>query len=216
MNQQAVEYKHQLYKELSRVGKGLSSDKRLEILDLLSQSPKVVDRIAQETGMSVANTSRHLQVLKDSRLVRTVKDGNHVIYQLSSPQINELVALLVSVGENELSEVKMLHARANRQEGVRTITLGEAIDEAKQDLILDVRPTEEYQAGHIDAAINVPLDSLSTSLSRLPKEKTIIVYCRGRLCPYANLATQLLNQHGFTARSLNYSCYDWKKTTEHK
>lgn len=99
MNQQALEYKDKLYKELSRVGKGLSSDKRLAILDLLSQSPKVSRTNCQETGISVANTSRHLQVLKDSRLVKAVQDGNHVIYQLGSQQIQALVALLISVGE---------------------------------------------------------------------------------------------------------------------
>ena len=211
MNQQALEYKNKLYKELSRIGKGLSSDKRLAILDLLSQSPKSVERIAQETGISVANTSRHLQILKDSRLVKAVQDGNHVIYQLGSPKIQALVALLISVGEQELSEIGALHAEAERPKDVKPIGLAEAIGEAQQDLILDVRPADEYAAGHIDTAINIPVDELSANMSRLPKKKTIIVYCRGRLCPYANLATQLLNQHGFRARSLNYSFYDLKK-----
>lgn len=215
MNQQALEYKNQLYKELSRIGKGLSSDKRLAILDLLSQSPKSVERIARETGVSVANTSRHLQVLKDSRLVKTVKDGNRVIYQLSSPQITALIALLISVGEQELSEINVLHAEANRPKDVKPIGLEEAIGEAKQDLILDVRPTDEYAAGHIPTAINIPVDELTANMSRLPKEKTLIVYCRGRFCPYANLATQLLNQHGFRARSLNYSFYDWQTKDNH-
>lgn len=214
MNQQALEYKDKLYKELSRVGKGLSSDKRLAILDLLFQSPKVSRTNCQETGISVANTSRHLQVLKDSRLVKAVQDGNHVIYQLGSQQIQALVALLISVGEQELSEVSALHAAANRPRDVKTIDLEEAIGTAGQALILDVRPADEYAAGHIDAAINIPVDELSENMSRLPKEKTIIVYCRGRLYPCANLATQLLNQHGFRARSLNYSFYDWKRENE--
>ena len=213
MEQGATEYKHQLYKELSRISKGLSSDKRLEILDLLSQSPKSVDRIAKETGLSVANTSRHLQVLKDSRLVRAVKNRNYVIYQLSAAQINDLISLLISVGENELSEMKILQTEANQQDNVKTINLRDAVEKSERDLVLDVRPVDEYQAGHIDAAINIPLEQLPTRLSQLPQEKTIIVYCRGRLCPNANLATQLLNQHGFTAFSLNYSYYDWKKMT---
>lgn len=214
MNQQALDYKNQLYKELSRIGKGLSSDKRLAILDLLVQSPKSVERIAKETGISVANTSRHLQVLKDSRLVKTVQDGNHVIYQLSSSKIKALISLLVSVGEQELSEISALRAEANRPKDIKTIGLEEAMSEAGRALILDVRPSDEYAAGHIDTAINIPVDELLENISQLPKKKTIIVYCRGRLCPYANLATQLLNQHGLRARSLNYSFYDWEKNNQ--
>lgn len=211
MNEQAVEYKNQLYKELARLGKGVGSDKRLEILDLLTQSPKTVEGIADATGISVANTSRHLQILKDSRLVKTVRDGNHVIYRLSSPKITELIHLLISIGENELSEMKLIQAKADSQDDVKTISLAEASHTAQESYLLDVRPRDEYAAGHIDSAVNIPLDELSANLKKIPANKPIIVYCRGRLCANSNLAAQLLNQQGFDAYSLNCSYYDWQR-----
>ena len=208
MNEQAMQYKDQLYGELVRIGKGLASDKRLEILDLLSQSPKSVDKIAQETGISVANTSRHLQVLKDSRLVKAEKDGNYIIYRLGSTQIVELVRLLVQVGETELSEMQRIQQLADQE--VPTISLADAIRDQSNSLILDVRPKDEYVAGHIDNAVNIPLTDLPTHYDQLPKDQQIIVYCRGRLCANSNQATQELTRHGFQAVSLNNSFRDWQ------
>lgn len=211
MFEQAKEYKDQLYKELSRIGKSLGSDRRLEILDLLTQAPKSVEEIATAAGISIANTSRHLQVLRDSRLVMTERDGNRIIYSLSSPQIKELVHLLINIGESELSEMRAIQAQAAAQENVKTISLAEACKKYQQGVLLDVRPVDEYAAGHVDAAVNIPLDSLKKNLAELPKEKQIIVYCRGRLCANANIATQILNQHGYNAYSLNASYYDWQR-----
>jgi rhodanese-related sulfurtransferase/DNA-binding transcriptional ArsR family regulator len=208
MNDQAVQYKDQLYGELVRIGKGLASDKRLEILDLLSQSPKAVDKIALETGISVANTSRHLQVLKDSRLVKTEKHGNHIIYRLGSAKIVQLVRLLIQVGECELSEMQVIEQTADRD--VPTISLTDAMQEQGKSLILDVRPEDEYAAGHIDNAVNIPLTELPTRYDQLPKDRQIIVYCRGRLCANSNQATQHLTSHGFHAVSLNSSYRDWQ------
>lgn len=207
---QAEEYKGQLYKELARIGKSLGSDRRLEILDLLSQSPKSVDAIAKETGLSVANTSRHLQVLRDSRLVRTKRDGNRIIYRLTSPQITALVHLLVEVGEQELSEMQAIEQAADTQENVKTISLKQANQVYRRGILLDVRPADEYQAGHIQGAVNIPLPVLKNRLDQLPKDRQIIVYCRGRLCANSNIATQLLNDKGFNAYSLNSSYYDWQ------
>lgn len=216
MQDQAVQYKNQLYGELARIGKGLSSDKRIEILDLLVQAPKTVDSIAKETGLTVANTSRHLQILKDSRLVTTAKDGNHVIYSLRSPQIADLIHLLVAVGENELSEMRLIQAQADNQADVKTISLKDAAQNLHDSFLLDVRPCDEFQAGHIESAKNIPLDELKDNLKQLPKKQKIIVYCRGRLCANSNLATQFLNQNGFNAYSLNSSYYDWTKLNKEK
>ncbi|WP_076460603.1 ArsR/SmtB family transcription factor [Limosilactobacillus caccae] len=214
MFEQAKEYKDQLYKELSRVGKGLSSDRRLEILDLLTQAPKTVDEIAKAAGISVANTSRHLQVLKDSHLVKTARDGNHIIYRVSSPQITELVHLLIAIGENELSEMKVIQEQADSRENVKIISLEEAQKECEDSVVLDVRPADEYAAGHIQAAVNIPLDTLEEKMTTLPRDQQIIVYCRGRLCANSNIATQILNQNGFHAKSLNCSYYDWQRVSE--
>ncbi|MCR1863958.1 ArsR family transcriptional regulator [Limosilactobacillus reuteri] len=208
MFEEAVEYKNQLYKELARVGKGIGNDKRLEILELLSQSPKSVEKIAQETGSSIANTSRHLQILKDSRLVKTKKDGNHVIYSLRSSKVNDLIHLLIVVGEEELSEMRSIEEKADW--GIKTVSLEKA-QQYRDSLWLDVRPEDEYESGHIKSAINIPLTELQRHLTELPKEKPIIVYCRGRLCANSNLATKILNQNGYDAFSLNCSYYEWQQ-----
>lgn len=211
MYEQAIEYKNKLYKELSRVGKGISSDKRIEILDLLTQSPKTVDKIAQETGISIANTSRHLQILRESRLVTATKDGNHVIYSLRSKKIAAFIHLLTEIGEDELSEMKMIQEKADHLDNVKTISLENALKTQKDSYLLDVRPADEYQAGHIASAVNIPLDELKEHLDELPKNDKIIVYCRGRLCANSNIAAQILNQAGFDAYSLNSSYYDWSQ-----
>lgn len=127
MYEQAIKYKNKLYKELARIGKGIGSDKRIEILDLLTQSPKTVDKIAKETGISIANTSRHLQILRESRLVTTTKDGNHVIYSLRSKKIAALVHLLTEIGEEELSEMKVIQDKADHLDSVKTIPLKTAL-----------------------------------------------------------------------------------------
>lgn len=211
MINQAKEYSHQLYKELSRIGKGLGSDRRLEILDLLSQSSKSVEAISKEVGISIANTSRHLQTLKQCHLVKTERDGNHIIYSLSSPKIIELVHLLIDIGEEELSEMHAIEGKIDSQENVKTISLEKARQDYKNGILLDVRPSDEYQTDHIKTSINIPFNSLKDKLDLLPKDRPIIVYCRGRLCANSNIATHLLNQNGFDAYSLNVSLYDWKK-----
>lgn len=210
MENELVEYTNQLYRELARLGKGLASDRRLEILNLLTQSPKSVEMIAKETGTSVANTSRHLQILKNSHLVKTAKDGNRVIYRLGSAKIVQLVQLLISVGEDELSEMQTIEREFDHVEGVKTVTLDKAIDEQKDSLLLDVRPSDEYDAGHIKGAINIPLDQLESNLDQLPRQRQIIVYCRGRLCAYSNQATRYLNEQGFNAWSLNNTYQEWQ------
>lgn len=211
MDSPASKFKNRLYSELARLSKGFASNKRLEILNLLTQAPKTVEKIAQETGMSIANTSRHLQVLKDSHLVKTSRDGNHIIYRLASPKINQLIRLLITVGEEELTAITDVRQNADRELGVKVISLTEAMQQAQESLLLDVRPQDEFQVGHVDGAINIPLDHLTTQLDRLPKDQQIIVYCRGQFCPNANLATRQLNQHGYNAVSLNHGVQDWRE-----
>lgn len=119
--------------------------------------------------------------------------------------------LLTLVGENELSEMKYIQDEADNQDDIKTLSLEEVVNQPADNFILDVRPEDEYLAGHIDSAINIPLKTLKENFAKLPRNKVIVVYCRGRLCQNSNLATQLLNQNGFNAFSLNSSYYDWKR-----
>ena len=214
MNKICENYKNSLYSGLSKIGKCLSSEKRIEILDLLVQGSKTVESISNETGMSIANTSRHLQVLKDGNLVISEKKGNYVVYEIANTQIIDLVYLLIGVGEQQLADIQRIHNEFNDScMKIRPITLEQAYEMAKdrEALIIDLRPEDEFNSSHIENAINIPMKNLEKNLKKLPKDKEIIVYCRGRNCAYANLASKLLNDNGFHAYSLNQSYYDWQK-----
>lgn len=213
MNKVANEYKTDLYTELSKIGKSLSSDRRLEILDLLSQSPKTVESLSKQSGMTVANTSRHLKNLREDNLVKNKKQGNFVIYQLASPQVEQLFYLLRDVGENQLAGMKQLQSQFALEKKVQTLDLPAAMKLITRDdvQLLDVRPEEEFKAGHIKGAINIPVDELRKKLSQLDPTKDIIVYCRGHLCALTNQAAHLLNESGHHAYSLNESYYDWRE-----
>lgn len=193
------------------MNKGLSSDKRLEILYLLMQAPKTVEMIAQEINASTANTSRHLQVLRQSHFVKTTKRGNHIIYSLADNDIATLINLLIHIGENNLAEFRSLQEQANNDHNVEMISLVQAKKHAGNYLILDVRPQDEYSFGHVDGAMNIPYNILNKNLSKLPKDRPIIVYCRGKMCGITNQATQFLNQNGFNAVSLNNTWQEWKE-----
>lgn len=215
-NDVARDYKNSLYSELSKIGKGVSSDKRLEILDLLAQSSKSVDLLARESGMSVANTSRHLKILREAHLVSCSKNGNFVVYSLASDAVERLFYLLRDVGEEQLSAMRMIQRDLDAEEAVRSLDLSTVAKLLERDdvLLLDVRPVEEFSAGHIPGAINIPMDQLAERIDSLDVGKDVIVYCRGHLCALTNQATRLLNDRGRNAYSLNESYFDWRQFSE--
>ncbi|BDZ32006.1 metalloregulator ArsR/SmtB family transcription factor [Lactiplantibacillus sp. WILCCON 0030] len=213
LNATAINYKDSLYGELAKVGKSLSSERRLEIMDLLAQGPKTVEAISTESKMSIANTSRHLQVLREGNLVARQKSGKFVYYTLATNKVVALFYLLRDVGEEQLSAIRQIQADFNRSEQIESITLPETLEKMKQGnvVLLDVRPESEYSHGHIDQAENIPIDDLQARVTQLSKDQEIIVYCRGSLCAYANMATHELNEQGYHAYSLNESYYDWQQ-----
>ncbi|GGE33466.1 ArsR/SmtB family transcription factor [Streptococcus himalayensis] len=212
MDTKMTDYKNSLYKELSRLTKGLGSEKRLEILNLLTQGPKPVEGISLATGLSVANTSRHLQVLKESNLVVTSRQGNFIRYSLASAKVAQLILFLFDIGEEQLAEVRTIEAEYDREAGVNQISLQEAVELSEQPdvLLLDLRPVEEFEAGHLPRAVSLPMADFHQKKTQLPKDRTIIVYCRGRQCGYANVAAQDLQSLGYPTFSLNRSFADWK------
>lgn len=218
LDEKVVNYKDSLYSELAKIGKSLSSDRRLEIMDLLTQGPKTVEAISNATGLSIANTSRHLQVLREGNLVKRTKNKNFVVYALATDNVANMFYQLRDVGEEQLSSIKQIQSDYNQAEDVYTLTLEQAYDKLKkQDIeLLDVRPADEYEAGHITNAQNIPIDELEDTLAKVPEDKEIIVYCRGHLCAYTNKATRFLNDHGRKAYSLNESYYDWQKFLQTK
>ncbi|WP_348710825.1 ArsR/SmtB family transcription factor [Bacillus subtilis] len=213
------DYKDELYKQLSRIGKCLSSDKRLEILNLLSQGSKTVEKLVQDTGMNVANVSRHLQVLNDSKLVKFTKKGKYVIYSLADPSITDFLFSLWRIGENQLSDITRIKEDfLGPLEGVYTLTMDEVYEKLNKDdvTLIDLRPTEEFEAGHIEGAVSVPIEELDVYLHELPRDKEVIAYCRGEFCAFSAIAAQKMKEQGFKAYRMAQSLYEWQKYLEQK
>ncbi|MCP3032551.1 metalloregulator ArsR/SmtB family transcription factor [Halobacillus sp. A1] len=213
----ARSFKDTIYNEFTRIGKVLSSPKRLELLDLLSQSPKSVEMLSKETGMSTANTSKHLQALLEARLVQYKREKNYVIYELANRKVMDLLFSIKSVAEEQITEVNALRenfiVRGNELE---TIELKEWAEFKKNDshVLIDVRPKAEYLSDHLDGAISIPMDELNDYIRNLPKDKKVIAYCRGPYCVYATEAVKLLKSEGFEAARLEASVHEWNQYQE--
>ena len=202
-----------LYEQLARIGKAMAAPRRLELLDLLGQAPRTVEALAKQTAMSVANTSQHLQVLRAAGLVESEKDGLFVTYRSGSPEVTELFLRLRTLAEVRLADVARvkrqffateddLHA-VNGKELLHLLRRGKVV-------LLDVRPSEEYEAGHVAGAISIPHDQLKRRLAELPKSREIVAYCRGPYCVFAVEAVKLLRARGFKATRMEDGVPDWR------
>jgi len=210
-------FKDDLYRQFARVGKCLSSDKRLEIMHMLSQGPKSVENLAQGTGMSVANVSRHLQVLLDANLVKFSKKGTYVIYKPASPEISKFLISFWRICENQIADIARMKADfINQQENLQTLSLDELKRKMEDGsvMLLDVRPAEEFEAGHIPGAISVPIEELDQYLQGLPQNVQIAAYCRGPYCVYSAQAVERMQREGFTAYRVEEGVHEWREHHE--
>jgi rhodanese-related sulfurtransferase/DNA-binding transcriptional ArsR family regulator len=208
-----VGMKSRLYEQLARLAKALAAPKRIELLDVLSQGPRTVERLARETGQTIANASQHLKVLRAARLVEAEKHGLFVTYRLSGDEVARFLVKLRELGEGQLAELRavreeLLHAAPNvepidRKTLIRRVAKGEAI-------LIDVRPREEYLAGHLPGAVSIPLAELKAHLKELPKGQEIVAYCRGPYCMLAIEAIGLLAHYGRRARRLEDGVSEWR------
>ncbi|RRJ64589.1 ArsR family transcriptional regulator [Paenibacillus oralis] len=206
-------YKEQLFLQYARIGKCLSSERRLEILSLLSNGPKAVETLAHQSGMSFANVSRHLQVLLDANLVRFTQKGTYVIYSLANPLVAEFLMSLWKISEHQLSDVPRLKQNLYQQyENVRTISKKEVLERMKTGnfLVLDIRPKEEYEAQHIEGAVSVPMEELDDYLQNLPQETEIAAYCRGPYCVFTTQAVEKMLKKGFKAYRIEEGVHEWR------
>ncbi len=207
-------FKDQLYEQFARIGKALASPHRLELLDVLAQCERTVEALAQETGMSIANASQHLQVLRAARLVETRREGPSIYYRLASEGVSALWLSLRQVGEAHLAEIdRVVQTFLQDRTLLQPIEADELLHRLGEDqvILLDVRPSEEYVAGHLPQAVSVPLVELEARLEELPLDKEIVAYCRGPYCVFADEAVALLRTRGYRARRLEHGLPDWRR-----
>ncbi|NJD36301.1 MAG: metalloregulator ArsR/SmtB family transcription factor [Betaproteobacteria bacterium] len=206
-------FKQDIYVQLARVAKALGHANRLELLEFVAQGPRSVDELANMTHLSVANTSKHLQELRQAGLVRARKEGVRVFYEVAGPDVVDLLGALSTVAESRLAEVSQLvRTYITARDDLEPVPAGELLERVRQGLVtvLDVRPPEEYAAGHVPGAINITSDSLSSHLKKLPKGREVIAYCRGPYCLLSVDAVAMLREKGYRARRMEDGFPEWK------
>ena len=203
--------KDALFEAIALMGKGFASPIRLELLDLLAQGPRTVRELAQASEQSVANTSQHLQALQAAGVVSRRREGTSVRYALAGEDVLALWLALRGASAARLAEVERA-AREYLGEEVETVGRDELIARLRRGdvVLIDVRPGEEYAAGHVDGARSIPIDELERRLSELPEDREVIAYCRGPFCAYAHQAVRTLKRSGRTARRLEEGWPEWK------
>jgi rhodanese-related sulfurtransferase len=207
------EFKDALYGQFARIGHALSSPKRIEILDLLGQGEKTVELLAEQCATPVKNTSAHLRALRQARLVETRREGTFVYYRLADEDVGIFVRSLQELGRRRLAEVQQVtHLYLDGRDALEPVTLTELRKLVDNDTVtvIDVRPREEFEAGHIPGAISIPVPELARRVGELPKRKEVIAYCRGPYCVYSLEAVTRLRKAGYRARRAEQGLPDWR------
>jgi rhodanese-related sulfurtransferase/DNA-binding transcriptional ArsR family regulator len=201
-----------LYDQFARVGKALASGKRLELLDLLAQGERDVASLAAAADLGLTTVSAHLQTLRQANLVTTGRDGTRVLYRLAGRDVADLYALLRDVAQSHLPDVEAARAAYLGDDGDEPVTRDELqrLAKTRRVTVLDVRPGEEYTAGHLPGAVSIPLDQLADRLHELPDNEQIVAYCRGAYCVLAHDAVRLLTANGRTAARLADGMLEWR------
>lgn len=206
-------FKDTIYEQLARLGKAVSAPKRIELLDLLCQGPRTVEALAEQAAISVANTSQHLQVLRAARLVDAEKKGLYVEYRLAGEEVCRFFLALRGLGEARLAEIDQVTREYFQGRGGMDPVGGDELlrrASSGEVTVLDVRPAEEYRAGHLPGALSIPVSELKARLTELPKGREVIAYCRGPYCVMAVEAVELLRKKGFKAHRLEQGVADFR------
>jgi rhodanese-related sulfurtransferase len=202
-----------LYQQLARIGHALGSASRLALLDLLTQGPRTVEALAREAGLTLANASQHLKVLRQARLVEAEKRGVFVTYQVAEDAVGDFLGALRRLGEHRLAEVQQIaRAFVERRGSLEAVDRQGLLERVRTGvvLLLDVRPVEEYRAAHIAGAISLPLGEMESRLASLPKDREVVAYCRGPYCVLAPEAVARLRSRGFRAVALSDGVAEWR------
>ena len=203
--------KDALFEAIALMGKGFASPRRLELLDLLAQAPRTVDELARAIDQSTANTSQHLQALHAAGMVTRTREGTSVRYDLAGSEALNVWLSLRDAAFARVAEVERA-AREYLGNDVEAIGRDELIERLRRgDIVLvDVRPSEEFEAGHIEGARSIPIDELERRLAELPADREVVAYCRGRFCAYAHEAVRTLQTSGRAARRFEEGWPEWR------
>jgi rhodanese-related sulfurtransferase/DNA-binding HxlR family transcriptional regulator len=206
-------FKDKLFEQFARVGKALANPHRLEILDLLAQGERTVEDLAREAGMSVANTSRHLQELRAARLVEVRREGLYGYYRLADERVFAAWRAIRDLGEARLAEIdRLVGSYLTDRDSLEAVCAEELLAKMREEgvEVLDVRPEDEYRAGHIPGARSVPVERMEAYLEEIPRDREVVAYCRGPYCVFSDEAVALLRSRGYRARRLREGLPDWR------
>ena len=205
--------KRDVFANLARIGTALSSSTRIEFLELLAQTERSVEQLASLTGTTFANTSQHLQKLRQAGLIVGRKQGLYVYYRLAGDQVVGLLSAIGRVGEAHVAEVeRIVRLYFAHKDELEAVPAKELLERARKGLVtvLDVRPPEEFAAGHVAGAVNIPIHELERRIKELPKRREVIAYCRGPYCLMSYEAVSLLRRKGRKARRLEAGLPEWR------
>ena len=207
------EFKDAIFEQFARIASAFASPKRIEIIDVLAQGERNVETLASETELTIANASRHLQVLKGSGLVASRKQGLRVFYRLADPKVLAGYRVLRELAEESLAEVdRLVRDYYSGVDGMEAVGRAQLIELARsaEVVVVDVRPHEEFEAGHIAGALSIPLEALEKHLSEIPPDREVVAYCRGPYCVLAAEAVNLLRRRGYRAFRLREGYPEWR------
>ncbi len=207
------EFKDQLFEQFARLGRALANPHRLELIDLLAQGERSVEDLAREAAMSVANTSRHLQELRSARLVEVRREGHYGYYRLADEGVFGVWRAVRELGEARLAEIdRLVGTYLTDRAALEAVCAEELLAKTREEgvVVLDVRPEEEYRAGHIPGARSVPIERLEAYLEEIPEDREVVAYCRGPYCVFSDQAVALLRSRGYRARRLEEGLPDWR------
>lgn len=202
-----------MFAGLADIAQALASPNRIEIVELLGQGERSVEAVAERLGLSVANASQHLRLMQRRGLLASRRDGKRVLYRLSDPAVIDLTSALGRLGERQAAEVRaVVGGYFHERDALEPVSRGDLVDRLKQGLVtvLDLRPQDEFEAGAVPSAINIPLGDLERRLRELPRGQEVVAYCRGPYCVLSFEAVSLLREHGFTARRLEDGFPEWQ------
>jgi rhodanese-related sulfurtransferase/DNA-binding transcriptional ArsR family regulator len=206
------QFKTEIFGQFARIGKALAAPQRLEMLELLSQGEKSVEEMANALDVPIANASQHLQVLRRAEMVGSRRRGSHIYYRLADPAVFRLWQAVREIGERRLAEIdRVLRSYRKDLPSLEAITAAELAERLTRGdvTVLDVRPASEYAAAHIAGARSLPVEQLAARLEEIPRDQTVVAYCRGPYCVFADDAVRLLKAKGFSAVRLEIGLPDW-------